>query len=171
MDETLVFNLNQAAINGIRGAGATTQYIFAEGNSWTGAWTWNTTNDSLKSLSDPENLLVYEMHQYLDSDGSGTNAACVSSTIGVERVEGATAWLKANGKLGVLGEYAGGPNSVCQEAVTGMLDHLVANNDVWLGASWWAAGPWWPSSTWSSIEPPSGQAYVYYDSILQAYTP
>lgn len=171
MDETLVFNLNQAAINGIRGAGATTQYIFAEGNSWTGAWTWNTTNDSLKDLKDPQNLLVYEMHQYLDSDGSGTNAACVSSTIGVERVEGATAWLKANGKLGVLGEFAGGPNSVCQAAVTGMLDHLVTNNDVWLGASWWAAGPWWPSSTWSSMEPPSGQAYVYYNDILKAYSP
>lgn len=171
MDETLVFNLNQAAIDGIRGAGATTQYIFAEGNSWTGAWTWNTTNDSLKDLSDPENLLVYEMHQYLDSDGSGTNAACVSSTIGVERVEGATAWLQANKKFGVLGEYAGGPNSVCQAAVTGMLDHLVANNDVWLGALFWSAGPWWPSSTWSNMEPPNGQAYVYYDDILRAYTP
>ncbi|EED22610.1 endoglucanase, putative [Talaromyces stipitatus ATCC 10500] len=171
MDESLVFDLNQAAIDGIRGSGATTQYIFAEGNSWTGAWTWNTTNDSLKNLKDPENLLIYEMHQYLDSDGSGTSATCVSSTIGVERIEGATAWLKANGKIGVLGEYAGGPNSVCQEAVTGMLDHLTANNDVWFGAVWWAAGPWWPSSTWSSIEPPSGQAYVYYDNILQAYTP
>ncbi|KAI7976496.1 hypothetical protein EIK77_003311 [Talaromyces pinophilus] len=170
MDETLVFNLNQAAIDGIRGAGATTQYIFAEGNSWTGAWTWNTTNDSLKDLSDPENLLVYEMHQYLDSDGSGTNSACVSSTIGVERVEGATAWLQANKKLGVLGEYAGGPNSVCQAAVTGMLDHLVANNDVWLGAIFWSAGPWWPQSTWSNMEPPNGQAYVYYDDILRAYT-
>lgn len=171
MDETLVFDLNQVAINGIRAAGATTQYIFAEGNSWTGAWTWNTTNDSLKNLTDPENLLIFEMHQYLDSDGSGTSSTCVSSTIGVERVEGATAWLQANNKLGILGEYAGGPNSVCEEAVTGMLDHLVANNDVWLGAVWWAAGPWWPADTWSSIEPPSGQAYVYYDEILQAYTP
>lgn len=40
MDNTLVGQLNQAAINGIRAAGAKTQYIFAEGNSWTGAWTW-----------------------------------------------------------------------------------------------------------------------------------
>lgn len=35
MDQTLVLNLNQAAINGIRAAGATSQYIFAEGNSYT----------------------------------------------------------------------------------------------------------------------------------------
>jgi endoglucanase len=38
MDQTLVLNLNQAAINGIRAAGATSQYIFVEGNSYTGAW-------------------------------------------------------------------------------------------------------------------------------------
>jgi endoglucanase len=171
MDESLVLNLNQAAIDGIRGAGATTQYIFVEGNSYTGAWTWNTTNDSLKSLSDPSDLLVYEIHQYLDSDGSGTSATCVSSTIGVERVEGATTWLRDNGKLGVLGEYAGGPNSVCQSAVTGMLDHLQSNNDVWLGAVWWAAGPWWPTSTFSNFEPPSGIAYQYYDTVLAPYIP
>jgi endoglucanase len=35
MDQTLVLNLNQAAINGIRAAGATSQYIFVEGNSYT----------------------------------------------------------------------------------------------------------------------------------------
>jgi endoglucanase len=40
MDNSLVAQLNQAAIDAIRGAGATSQYIFVEGNSWTGAWTW-----------------------------------------------------------------------------------------------------------------------------------
>lgn len=40
MDNTLVAQLNQAAINGIRAAGATSQYIFVEGNSYSGAWTW-----------------------------------------------------------------------------------------------------------------------------------
>lgn len=83
MDQTLVLNLNQAAINGIRSTGATTQYIFVEGNSYSGAWTWTTVNDNLKALTDPSNMIVYEMHQYLDSDGSGTSTACVSSTIGV----------------------------------------------------------------------------------------
>jgi endoglucanase len=143
MDQTLVLNLNQAAIDGIRGAGATSQYIFAEGNSWSGAWTWNTTNDNLKALRDPQGKLLYEMHQYLDSDGSGTSATCVSADIGVQRVVGATNWLRANGKVGVLGEFAGGANSVCQAAVTGLLDHLQANSDVWAGALWWAGGPWW----------------------------
>lgn len=39
-DNALVGQLNQAAIDAIRGAGATSQYIFVEGNSWTGAWHW-----------------------------------------------------------------------------------------------------------------------------------
>ena len=143
MDQTLVLQLNQAAIDGVRAAGATEQYIFVEGNSWSGAWTWNTTNTNLAQLTDPQNKLVYEMHQYLDSDGSGTNANCVSGEIGVQRVVGATKWLRENGKLGVLGELGGGANSVCQTAVKGVLEHLKENSDVWTGALWWAAGPWW----------------------------
>ncbi|KAK4236322.1 hypothetical protein C8A03DRAFT_45670 [Achaetomium macrosporum] len=170
MDQTLVLNLNQAAINSIRSAGATSQYIFAEGNSYSGAWTWNTTNTNLAALTDPQNKLIVEMHQYLDSDGSGTSATCVNSDIGVQRVIGATNWLRANGKIGVLGEFAGGANSVCQTAITGLLDHLQANSDVWAGGLWWAGGPWWGDYIYS-IEPPSGTAYTYYNSLLKKYVP
>lgn len=169
-DQTVVLNLNQAAINAIRAAGATSQYIFVEGNSWSGAWTWTSVNTNLVNLTDPQNKIVYEMHQYLDSDGSGTSETCVSSTIGQERVQSATEWLKTNGKLGFLGEFAGGANSVCQSAVTGMLSYMEDNSDVWLGASWWAAGPWWSTYIYS-IEPPSGTAYTYYLNVLSAYFP
>ncbi|KAH8678497.1 putative endoglucanase [Xylariales sp. PMI_506] len=171
MDQTLVLDLNQAAINGIREAGATSQYIFVEGNAWTGAWYWNVTNNNLATLTDPEDKIVYEMHQYLDTDGSGSPETCVSDTIGVERVEGATAWLREYGKLGVLGEFAGGPDDTCLAAITGMLDHMEANSDVWLGAVWWSAGPWWGNYTTYNFEPPSGAAYEYYDSTLVQYTP
>ncbi|KAK3938741.1 glycoside hydrolase [Diplogelasinospora grovesii] len=170
MDQTLVLNLNQAAINGIRAAGATSQYIFAEGNSYSGAWTWNVTNTNLAQLTDPQNKIIYEMHQYLDSDGSGTSATCVSSDIGVQRIVGATNWLRQNGKIGVLGEFAGGANSVCQTAITGLLDHLKANSDVWTGALWWAGGPWWADYIYS-FEPPSGTGYTYYNSLLTTYAP
>lgn len=170
MDQTLVLNLNQAAINAIRATGATSQYIFVEGNSWSGAWTWTTVNDNMKALTDPQDLIVYELHQYLDSDGSGTSETCVSSTIGQERVVAATQWLKDNGKRAFLGEFAGGANSVCKTAVTGMLDYLQTNSDVWLGAAWWSAGPWWGDYMYS-FEPPSGTGYTYYMSLLQNYFP
>jgi endoglucanase len=170
MDQTLVLNLNQAAIDGIRAAGAASQYIFVEGNSWSGAWTWNATNTNLAALTDPQGRLVYEMHQYLDADGSGTSAACVSSSIGVQRVVGATDWLKQNRKVGVLGEFAGGANDQCKAAVKGLLDHLRANSDVWLGALWWSAGPWWGDYMFS-FEPPSGTGYQNYGSMLRQYVP
>ncbi|CAK7238100.1 hypothetical protein SEUCBS140593_010327 [Sporothrix eucalyptigena] len=170
MDQTLVLNLNQAAITSIRSAGATSQYIFAEGNSWTGASTWNTTNTNLAALSDPQNKLVYEMHLYLDGDGSGSNETCVSGDIGLQRVIGATNWLRSNSKIGIIGEFAGGANTVCQTAITGLLNHLQANSDVWNGAVWWAGGPWWGDYIYS-FEPPSGKAYTYYNSLLKVYTP
>ncbi|KAE8167804.1 putative endo-beta-1,4-glucanase B [Aspergillus tamarii] len=131
MDQDLVLKLNQAAIDGIRGAGATEQYIFVEGNSYTGAWKWAEVNDNLKNLNDPQNKIVYEMHQYLDADGSGTAESCVSDTIGEERLTSATKWLKDNKKVGVLGEFAGGVNDQCRTAITGMLKYLAGNTDVW----------------------------------------
>lgn len=168
MDQDLVLKLNQAAIDGIRAAGATSQYIFVEGNSYTGAWTWTDVNDNLKDLTDPQDMIVYEMHQYLDSDGSGTSETCVSTTIGKERVTAATKWLQDNKKVGVLGEFAGGVNDQCKTAITGMLDYLGDNSDVWLGAMWWAAGPWWGDYIFS-LEPTSGTAYKGMLSTLKPY--
>lgn len=108
------------------------------------------------------------MHQYLDSDGSGTSATCVSSTIGSERLAAATAWLKSSGKKGIIGEFAGGANSVCEAAVKDMLAYMVTNKDVWMGALWWGGGPWWGSYIFS-MEPPSGVAYTTMLPIIAAY--
>ncbi|KAI1095404.1 glycoside hydrolase family 5 protein [Rostrohypoxylon terebratum] len=167
-DNALVGQLNQAAINAIRAAGATSQYIFAEGNSWTGAWHWTSsgTSDAMGQLTDPQNKLIYEMHQYLDSDGSGTSEDCVSTTIGAERLADATAWLKANNKVAIIGETAGGANAQCIQAVQGMLSYMEDNSDVWKGWLWWGAGPWWGSYMYS-IEPPTGVAYT---SVLPSLT-
>jgi endoglucanase len=145
MDQQLVFNLNQAAIDGIRASGAKKQYITPEGNSWTGAWTWISSGNaaSLVNLKDPQNKLVYQMHQYLDTDGSGTHTECVSNTIFKERLTAATGWLKENKKKGLIGEFAAGNGTVCVEALKGGLGYMAENADVWMGAAWWAAGPWW----------------------------
>ncbi|KAI6826464.1 endo-beta-1,4-glucanase [Hortaea werneckii] len=172
----LVADLNQAAINAIRATGATSQYIAVEGNAYTGAWTWTTakgtdglTNaETMVDLKDPNDKILYEMHQYLDSDGSGTSTTCVSSTIGSERLKAATEWLRANGKKGLLGEYAGAVNPTCQAAVKDMLSYMVKNKDVWEGAVWWAAGPWWGDYMFS-IEPTNGPAYNTYVPLIAQY--
>jgi len=150
----------QAAVNAIRATGAA-QLILVEGTckqystyhrhllifskAWTGAWTWSSSGNAaaFAALSDPIDNVAIEMHQYLDSDGSGTSDTCVSSTIGAERVQDATQWLKDNNKKGFLGEIGAGSNDACIAAVKGALCTLQTAGGVWIGASWWAAGPWW----------------------------
>ncbi|KAI0259894.1 glycoside hydrolase superfamily [Gloeopeniophorella convolvens] len=151
------FALNQAAVNGIRASGATEQLILVEGTSWTGAWTWTTSSGNSEvfgAIQDPNNNLAIEMHQYLDSDGSGTNATCVSPTIGAERLADATTWLQQNNLKGFLGEIGAGSNQDCITAVQGALCSM-QQSGVWIGALWWAAGPWW-GDYFTSIEPPDG---------------
>ncbi|KAJ7274333.1 endoglucanase [Mycena haematopus] len=164
------FALNQAAVNGIRASGATTQLILVEGTSWTGAWTWVSSGNSavFGAITDPNNNIAIEMHQYLDSDGSGTSATCVSSTIGAERIADATAWLQANNLKGFLGEIGAGNNADCVAAVSGAMCAM-QQSGVWIGASWWAAGPWWGSTYFTSIEPPSGLAIA--EILPQALVP
>ncbi|KAG8991282.1 hypothetical protein FRB94_002057 [Tulasnella sp. JGI-2019a] len=154
---TTIFSMMQAAVNSIRAAGATSQLIVVEGTSYTGAWTWTSSGNAaaFTGLKDPNNNIAIEMHQYLDSDGSGTSDVCVSSTIGAERLADATAWLKANNFKGLLGEIGAGSNSACISAVSGALASMQQAGSPWLGALWWAAGPWW-GTYFMSIEPPSG---------------
>jgi len=156
IDAAVVRDLNQAAINGIRASGATQQLILVEGTSWTGAWTWTTSGNSqaFTSIRDPNNNVAIQMHQYLDSDGSGTSPTCVSSTIGAERVRAATDWLKQNNLKGFLGEIGAGSNQVCIDAIKSALCAMQASG-VWIGAAYWAAGPWW-GDYFQSIEPPNG---------------
>ncbi|KAH0269357.1 endo-beta-1,4-glucanase, partial [Aureobasidium melanogenum] len=174
---TLVAELNQAAINAIRSVGATSQYITVEGNAWTGAWTWTTTKgtdgktngETMVNLTDSvENKLIYQMHQYLDSDGSGTHSTCVSQTIGSERLKAATTWLRDNKKIGLIGEFAGAVNADCEAAVKDMLAYVAENSDVWAGALWWAAGPWWGDYMFS-VEPKDGVAYSTYADLIASY--
>lgn len=122
------------------------------------------------NLTDPSNKIVYEMHQYLDTDGSGTHAECVNSTIGAERIADATTWLRDNKKLGIIGEFAGGNNSICETAVQGMLNALVAGSDVWQGALWWGGGPFWGDYIFS-MEPPTGNGFSAYIDTLQGFAP
>ncbi|KAF8674667.1 Cellulase (glycosyl hydrolase family 5) [Rhizoctonia solani] len=161
IDASAVAQLMQAGINGVRSAGATSQLILVEGTSWTGAWTWTSgsgNGDAFKNLTDPNNNFAIEMHQYLDTDGSGAtgNGVCVSSTIMTERIASATQWLKDNNLKGFLGELGGGSNDVCINAIKGGLCAM-QESGVWIGALWWAAGPWW-GDYFQSIEPPNSPA-------------
>ncbi|HZH77216.1 MAG TPA: cellulase family glycosylhydrolase [Archangium sp.] len=149
-----------AAISAIRATGAR-QLILVPGNGWTGAWAWSdswygTPNaTAMLQIADSGNNFAFEVHQYLDSDSSSNQVACVSPTIGSERMQGFTSWLRANGRKGFLGEFAGDDSSVCLSAVDDLLFHLEANSDVYLGWTYWAGGPWWGNYVYS-LEPTNG---------------
>jgi len=148
----------QAAIDAIRATGAT-NLITVPGNGYTGAWSWHESKwygaanaQVMGQVHDPLDRMLFEVHQYFDKDGSGTNAECVSPEIGAERLRRFTAWLRQNKRRAILGELGGGANAVCEQAVNGALKHLQANADVWAGWLWWAGGPTW-GDYFLSLEP------------------
>jgi endoglucanase len=146
-----------AAIAAIRAAGAH-NLILVPGNAYTGAWSWSMTYYgtanavAMLGITDPEDNYAFEVHQYLDSDYSGSHTTCQSATIGADSLAGFTSWLRANGKRGMLGELGAAANSTCNSAVDATLAHVEANDDVYLGWTWWSAGPWW-GSYFMSLEP------------------
>jgi PKD repeat protein len=108
---TLVSAYN-AAIVAIRNAGATSNTILVSGNAYSTAAAWNapifvdwelsSNATHMLQVVDPANKIVFEAHQYLDSNASGGGTECVSSTIGAERLATFTDWLKTNGKRGYM---------------------------------------------------------------------
>ena len=148
----------QAAIDAIRATGAT-NLVTVPGNGYTGAWSWfestwygSANAEVMDRVHDPLNRMLFEVHQYFDKDGSGTQPDCVSPEIGAERLRRFTAWLHQHKRRALLGEIGGGPNAVCEQAVRGALQHLQANADVWAGWLWWAGGPRW-GDYFLSLEP------------------
>jgi endoglucanase len=74
----------------------------------------------MATLNDLNDNVIYQMHEYLDSDGSETSSTCVSSTIGQGRIMAGTNWCRSNKKNCIIGEVAAGSNSVCKSAFQGM---------------------------------------------------
>jgi len=150
-----------AAIVAIRAEGAK-NLILVPGNAYTGAWTWTggnygTANSiAMLDVTDSGNNMAFEVHQYLDTDASGTVETCVSNTIGSERLKDFTDWCKTNGKKAFLGELGGGTSSTCLEAIDDMLAYVSKNSDVYIGWTYWAGGPWW-GDYFTSVYPDNGQ--------------
>jgi len=141
------------AIAAIRRTGAK-NLILVPGNHWTGAHSWvSSDNDDLMlKIQDPANRYLYEVHQYLDADSSGTKPQVVSPTIGADRLRTFTDWCRKNKKRAFLGEFGVAASEEGRVAIENMLTAMERDRDVWVGFTWWAAGPWWGDYMFS-IEP------------------
>ncbi|CAN6602623.1 hypothetical protein TRVA0_002S01442 [Trichomonascus vanleenenianus] len=167
IDTGLLYDSNQAVIHAIRDMGAS-QLILVPGNGWTSAGGWTgksgssqqyaANSDYMGNITDPSNNFAFDMHQYFDSDHSGTHTDCISAQEGVNNLAKATTWLQSvNGKA-FLSEFGAGSNDVCVECIENLLDFM-NDNDEWIGWTYWAAGPMWSSSYIFSVEPETGVEY------------
>ena len=147
-----------AAIAEIRDAGATSQEILVSGTYSDGAWRWVKTDNAAvigTGVQDPSHNFAFDVHQYLDSNGSGTHPDVVSTSVGVDRLTAITNWAEATGNHLFLGEFGVGTDQTSIAALDNMLSYMQTHNDAWQGGTYWAGGPWWGNYMYS-IEPVHG---------------
>jgi endoglucanase len=119
-------NTTSEAVKAIRKAGAVNQMILLPGTDFTSATTFATKSGPLLlAVSNPDgtkNGLVFNVHRYLDQDGSGTNAQCVTNNID-ESFQPLADFLRQNNRTAMLTETGGGPNDL------GCMTMLCQQND------------------------------------------
>ncbi len=168
MSTQLIFQNDQAAINGIRSTGAG-QLILVPGNGYTNAEIWTNSSGNglipgstpnsqvLGAIQDPFDNFAFDMHLYLDYDFSGTHNSCVSAEFGPENLVLVTQWLAENNFTAFLSEFGGGSNEVCFEALNNTIAWL-EDHEQFIGWSYWAAGPLW-GEYFLSVEPEEGPEF------------
>ncbi|KAI7288158.1 hypothetical protein KC345_g87 [Hortaea werneckii] len=168
MPTAMILRNNQAAIDGIRAAGAS-QLILAPGNGYTGAQVWTNASVSNKGISpqyapssaylgelwDPIDNFAYDIHVYFDYDNSASHAQCVH---GVNQLYDATRWLQQQKASGFLSEFGGGDNAHCLSVLNNTISYL-ENNSEWIGWAIWGAGPLLGPAYFENIEPGEGMEF------------
>ena len=147
----------QAAINAIRTAGAT-NLILVPSTYWEHPVNFLQLNAAdMINITDPANNWSYEVHQYLDSDGSGTHPDFLSVSDSVATLSSFTAWLLANHKTAFLGEIGVTSAAGALADLSAMLQYMHANPTAWTGFTYWTAGAWYGPSYMFGVEPINGQ--------------
>ncbi|EIW87466.1 hypothetical protein CONPUDRAFT_180565 [Coniophora puteana RWD-64-598 SS2] len=136
-------NTVQLAINGIRKAGAKSQYLLLPGSTYASAGTFPTEAGPLfVKLTDPaggKDKLIFDVHAYLDYDYSGTHAECTRN--GVSDLQTLVDFLKSNGnRQAILSETGGGNTASCEQYLKQELAFVKNNPQQLAGFSTWAAG-------------------------------
>ena len=146
----------QQAITAIRATGARNR-ILVSGIDWDGAQGFAAVSgESLGTLGDPGHRLVFEVHEYFDTDASGTDDRCIEPSQALARLEPFTQWLRAGHHQGFLGEFGVSRRPECLAVLDQVASYLKANSDVWLGWTYWAAGLAWGDYMFT-LEPYNGE--------------
>lgn len=161
------------AITEIRQTGAK-NLILVPGNGWSSARDWlggnygTPNSEVMLKVRDPADNFAYDLHQYFNSDFTGTTSDCQSVDIGVSTLTPVTEWARQHGQRAFLGEFGVGSSETCLAALDRIMRFLNENKDVWLGWTYWAGGEWWPPDYFTNIQPSNGHERPQI-SILQQY--
>lgn len=133
MPTSLVLTNDQAAINGIRAAGAK-QLILAPGNGYTGGHVWNASSQGdepsanyMYKLKDPANNTAIDIHEYLDYDFSGSHLVCNQSF--PSNMYGVTSWLRQHNLKGFVTEVGGDNNTMCDSYLREAIKYMADNEE------------------------------------------
>jgi endoglucanase len=149
-------DIAQQTLLALRGAGASNLILVGSGR-WSGAHEWNKVMDGtsaaaeFKGFRDPANNYAIELHQYADSNYSGTGTACIEPAKLQKILADINTWAKLEHRKFFLGEFGVANSAPCLAALDAMLEAM-RDDTVWLGWSYWAAGRWWGTYPFS-IQP------------------
>ena len=160
-----------SAIQAIRATGADSQKILVSGIDYDSTTNWLTSGNASvlgNGIVDPANNFAFEVHEYLDSDGSGVGSDTVSTSIGVDRMQAITEWARDTGHQLFLGEFGANTDPTATTALGNMLSYMKANSNVWLGGTYWEASTSY--NYYFNIAPTNGVASAQMN-VLDQYAP
>ncbi|KAK4503173.1 hypothetical protein PRZ48_006601 [Zasmidium cellare] len=163
----------QAAVTAIRKAGAyhPTHAILLPGNDWTHVANFvdNGSGAALANITNVDGTkhnLIFDVHTYLDSDGSGTHTTCTTNN--VDAFQSLGDWLRTNERKAILTETGGGASdSSCLTMLCEQFDAMNSYSDVYLGWVGWAAGKFDTSYELSETPTLSGSTWTDQELVKQ----
>lgn len=130
------------------------QMMCVPGVNFTGAHSWaRSGNEIMSEFVDPAGNFVIEVHQYFDSNSSGTSGRAMDARIGSKRIAAFEKWARSKRLKAFLGEFAGGRDPLSLAALDDICTTMRENPDVWIGWAAWAGGSWWPDDYHFVLEP------------------
>lgn len=143
LDLTMWAATCQKVVNGIRGAGATTQMILLPGTNFDSAATLVSTGsaDALLAITNPDGTtdnLYLDIHKYLDNNNSGQYAECTTNNVGNFTI--LATYLREKKRQGLISETGASSDSSCVTDYCVQNTFINDNDDVYIGYVTWAAG-------------------------------
>lgn len=152
-----VLQYQNAIIASLRKLGAK-NLILVEGNEWTGLHSWtqtagdgSTANSKVftrQAIQDPLNNIAINVHQYFDSNFSGTSDSCRANLDAIN-MDDFVNYLKENKLKAIVTEFGTGRGEHCSQALDGFLKLLKTHAYTkekdygFIGWTIWSGGHGW----------------------------